>query len=98
MRLKTDVSFIEEKIAFSVPFKDDDKSKKVTYKLKFIDSHRFMQSKFSDLVDNLSEIYKEECDRCMERKEIKSECDYIEFKNNRLNYRCKECKKYAISQ
>ena len=57
-----------------------------------------MQSKFSDLVDNLSEIYKEECDRCMERKEIKSECDYIEFKNNRLNYRCKECKKYAISQ
>ena len=79
--------------AFSVPFKDDDKSKKVTNKLKFIDSHRFMQSKFSDLVDNLSEIYKEECDGCMERKEIKSECDYIEFKNNRLNYRCKECKK-----
>ena len=29
----------------------------------------------------------------MERKNIKSECDFIEFKNNRLNYRCKECKK-----
>ena len=28
----------------------------------------------------------------MERKNIKLECDFIEFKNNRLNYRCKECK------
>ena len=28
----------------------------------------------------------------MERKNIKSECDFIGFKNNRLNYRCKECK------
>ena len=26
----------------------------------------------------------------MERKNIKSECDFIEFKNNRLNYRCKK--------
>ena len=24
-------------------------------------------------------------------KKIKSECEFIEFKNNRLNYRCKEC-------
>ena len=35
---------------------EDDNSKKITYKLKFIDSYRFMQSKLSDLVDNLSEI------------------------------------------
>ena len=28
----------------------------------------------------------------MKRKNIKSECDFIEFKTNRLNYRCKECK------
>ena len=28
----------------------------------------------------------------MERKTIKSECDFIGFKNNRLNCRCKECK------
>ena len=26
-------------------------------------------------------------------KKIKSECDYIEFGNNRLNYKCKECGK-----
>ena len=29
----------------------------------------------------------------MERKNIKSECDFTEFKNNRLNYKCKECRK-----
>ena len=27
----------------------------------------------------------------MERKNIKSECEFIGLKNNRLNYRCKEC-------
>ena len=26
----------------------------------------------------------------MERKKIKSECDFIGFKNNRFNYKCKE--------
>ena len=45
-----------------------------------------MQKKLSDLVDNLSEINKKECKACMERKKIKSECDFIGFKNNRLNY------------
>ena len=49
-----------------------------------------MQSKLSDLVDNLSEIYKKECKACMERKNIKSECNFIGFKNNKLNYKYKE--------
>ena len=49
-----------------------------------------MASKLSDLVDNLSEIYKKECRACMESKKIKSECDFIGFKNNKLNYKCKE--------
>ena len=44
------------------------KKKTITYKLKFIDSYRFMQSKLSDLVDNLSEINEKECLKCMERK------------------------------
>ena len=30
------------------------------YKLKFIDSFRFMQKALSDFVDNLSEIYNKE--------------------------------------
>ena len=25
-------------------------------------------------------------------KKVKSECDFIEFENNRLNYKCKECR------
>ena len=29
---------------------------------------------------------------CIKRKNIKSECEFIGFKNNRLNYRCKEWK------
>ena len=52
------------------------KVKKITYKLKFIDSYRFMQSKLSELVDNLSEIKKNECPKCVERKK-KSECEFI---------------------
>ena len=71
---------------------EDDNDKTITYKLKFIDTCRFMRSKLSDLVDNLSEINNKDCKTCMERKNIKSECDFIGFKNNRLNYRCKECK------
>ena len=56
-----------------------------------------MQSKLSHLVDNLSEINKKEYKACMERKDIKSECDFIKFKNNRLNYKCKKCGKNALS-
>ena len=49
----------EKYITFSVPIKKElDNGKTVTYKLKFIDSYRFMQSKLLDIVDNLSEIFK----------------------------------------
>ena len=34
---------------------DNDKDKTVIYKLKFIDSYRFMQDSLLNLVDNLSE-------------------------------------------
>ena len=77
----------EKYITFSAPIKKDDNSKKITYKLKFIDSYRFMQSKLSDLVDNLSGIYDNKYKKCMETKQIK-----IEFKSNRLNYISKKCK------
>ena len=67
--------------------------KKLQYKLKFIDSFRFMATSPSNLVDNLSEIYKKECKTCEERRKIKSECNFIGLKNNRLYYKCKECNK-----
>ena len=50
-----------------------------------------MQSKLSDFVDNLSEINNKDCKKSMDRKNIKSECEFIGIKNNRLNYRCNEC-------
>ena len=50
-----------------------------------------MPSKLSNLVDNLSETNNTDCKTYMERKNIKSECEFIRLKNNRLNYRCKEC-------
>ena len=68
----------EKYITFSVPIKEDDNSKKITYKLKFIDSYRFMQSKLSDLVDNLSETNKKECPKCQ------GKCEFIGFKSDRL--------------
>ena len=50
----------EKYITFSVPTeKEHDNGKTTTYKIKFIDTWRFMQSKLSDTVDNLSEINKE---------------------------------------
>ena len=52
-----------------------------------------MPSKLSNLVGNLSEINSKDCETCMERKNTKSECGFIKFKNNRLNYRCKEFKR-----
>ena len=61
---------------------DNSKKKRITFKLMFIDSYRFIQRKLSDLVDNLSEINKKECLECMERKKI--ECEFIRFKNDRL--------------
>ena len=51
-----------------------------------------MPSKLSDLVDNLSKINNKDCKTCIERKNIKSECEFIGLKSNRLNYRYKEWK------
>ena len=85
---------IEKYITFSVPIsKELDNGKTITYKLKFIDSFRFMLISLSKLADNLSEIYKKECKGCKKRKKIKSACNFIGLKNNKLNYKCKECKK-----
>ena len=50
-----------------------------------------MSTSLSCLVDNLSEIYKKECQSCKERKKIMSEYILIGLKNNRLHYKCKEC-------
>ena len=82
----------EKYIIFSVPLKKEN-DKKITYKLKFIDSYRFISiSTSSNVVDNLSEVYDKECKKCMERKKIRLNCEFIAFKNGRFNYKCKKCK------
>ena len=57
----------EKYITFSVPIKKElDDGKPRTYKIKFIDSFRFMSSSLANLVDNLSERL--HCDKCIDRK------------------------------
>ena len=51
-----------------------------------------MTNKLSDLVDNLFEIWKKQCIGCEEKK-IKSTCEFIGLKNNKLPYKCEKCNK-----
>ena len=77
----------EKYITFSVPIKKQ-LGKSITYKIKFIDSFRFMSSSLSNLVDNLSEGL--HCDKCTD---CKSCLDYMKFKDDQLIFSCFECKK-----
>ena len=57
----------EKYITFSVPLKKkiENKNIEISYKIKFIDSYRFMSSSLSKLVDNLSEgIHNNKCADC----------------------------------
>ena len=87
----------ENCITFSVPIKKEiarkdkngnDKITKISYKIKFIDSFRFMSSPLWDLVDNLSDgLYSYNC------PDHKSQLDYMIIKNNELTFRYSEYKK-----
>ena len=75
-------------ITFSVPIKKEfGNGKSTTYKIKFIDSFRFMSSSLSNLVDNLFEGL--HCDKCID---CKSCLDYMMIKADQLIFRCFECK------
>ena len=79
----------EKYITFSVPIKKkiENKDLEITYKIKFIDSYRFMASSLSKLVDNLSEgIHNNKCSDCG------SNLDYINIKNEKLILECYNCK------
>ena len=84
------LEYTEKCITFSVPIsKELDNGKTITYRLKFIDSFRFMSTSLSSLVDNLSEKL-HQSDKC---KDCKSELDYMSVKDNQLIFQCLECKK-----
>ena len=82
---------MEKYINFSVPIKKEfDNGKKITHKLKFIDSFRFMSTSLSELVDNMSGILNSiECKSCIEKIKINSEYCFVDLKINRLIYKCK---------
>ena len=89
---------MEKYITFSVPIKkevinNNGDKKAITYKLKFIDSFRFMSTSLSELVDNMSGIFNSiECKLCIEKIKINSECCFVGLENKRLIYKCKKCK------
>ena len=82
----------EKSITFSVPIKKkiENKDLEIIYKIKFIDSYRFMSS-LSKLVDNLPEgIHNNKCVNC-------NYClDYIKIKNEKLILECYNCKQHYI--
>ena len=85
----------EKYITFSVPIKKEitkkvngnDKITKI-YKIKFIDSYRFMSTPLSNLFSNLSEgLHNDSCIDC------KSCLDYMTTKDKQLIFKCFRCKK-----
>ena len=60
----------------------------ITYKIKIIDSFRFMATSLSKLVDNLTEdIHDDKCVDC------KSDPTYMKVTGETLIFRCFNCKK-----
>ena len=82
----------EKYITFSVPLKKkiENKNIEITYKIKFIDSYRFMSSSLSKLVDNLSDgIHNNKCLDC------NSCLEYVNStRNKKLLLKCFNCKTY----
>ena len=87
----------EKYIIFSVPIKKEitkkdkngnDKIRKISYKIKFISSSRFMSTSLSNLVSNLSEgLHNDRCIDC------KSCLDYMITKDKQLIFSSFRCKK-----
>ena len=63
---------MEKYVTFSVSIKNEcDNNETITYKLKFIDSFRFMPDSLSNLVDNTSGIFNSiECKSCMKKQKL----------------------------
>ena len=80
----------EKYITFSVPIKKriENKNMDITYKIKFIDSFRFIATSLSKLVDNLTDnIHNDKCDKC------KSNLCFVNAVNETLIFKCIDCEK-----
>ena len=75
----------EKYITFSVPIKKkiENKNIDITYKIKFIDSFRFMATSLSKLVDNLTDnIHNDKCIKC------KSNLCFVRAIKEKLIFKC----------
>ena len=80
----------EKYITFSVPIKKkiENKNIDITYKIKFIDSFRFMATSLSKLVDNLTDnIRNDKCITC------KYDLCFVRAINEKLIFKCIDCEK-----
>ena len=59
----------------------------MTCSLKFIDSFRFMSNSLSNLINDLSDQFYNNCFDC------KNLLDYMVFKDNKVVFKCLECEK-----
>ena len=91
----------EKYITFSVPLKKKIENKasiETNYKIKFIDSYRFMSSSLSKLVDNLSEgIHSNkfsDCESNLDYIKITAKPSSLECKNEILLLKCFNCDSY----
>ena len=63
----------------------NDKATAISYKIKFINSFRFMSSSLSNLIDNLFEgLHSDKCTNC------KSCHDFLTTKDEQLTFSCKK--------
>ena len=68
-----------KKEAIKIDKNGNDETVEILYKIKFIDSFRFMSTSLSHLVNNLSEgVYNDKCTDC------KSYLDYMSIKEKKI--------------
>ena len=65
-------------------------------RLRFIDRYRFIKSPLDKLVDNLSEINSNTCNKYKERTKTTQYYEFMKLHENRLIYKCLNCKSISF--